>query len=160
MAADIPVLGASFTILVMVAFLASPGIGVVVDWFARRRRSCWQRTVARRGRANCWSPQLRRCLRSFPVGSRAPATEGVRLEMGSASPIRRHRPTACGLLRAPERSLLRPRFSRPAYPRAHARCPASRLLSVPRILFWSYTCAHVAAAVRSHLVLEAQVHRR
>ncbi|WP_413925578.1 hypothetical protein [Candidatus Accumulibacter phosphatis] len=38
MAADIPVLGASFTILVMVAFLASPGIGVVVDWFARRRQ--------------------------------------------------------------------------------------------------------------------------
>jgi hypothetical protein len=38
MAADIPVLGASFTILVMVAFLASPGIGVVVDWFARHRQ--------------------------------------------------------------------------------------------------------------------------
>lgn len=38
MAANIPVLGAGFTIFVMVAFLASPGIGAVVDWFARHRQ--------------------------------------------------------------------------------------------------------------------------
>jgi hypothetical protein len=35
---SIPLFGAGFTIVVMVAFLASPGIGIAIDWLARHRQ--------------------------------------------------------------------------------------------------------------------------
>jgi hypothetical protein len=38
MDAGIPVLGAGFTILFMVACLSSPAVGLIIDWFARRRQ--------------------------------------------------------------------------------------------------------------------------
>lgn len=38
MSEGIPVLGASFTIIVMVAFFSSPAIAVLVDWLARHRK--------------------------------------------------------------------------------------------------------------------------
>ncbi|MBP9805530.1 MAG: hypothetical protein KBE22_11590 [Candidatus Accumulibacter sp.] len=38
MDAGIPVLGAGFTILFMVACLSSPAIGLIIDWFARHRQ--------------------------------------------------------------------------------------------------------------------------
>ncbi|MEF8720135.1 MAG: hypothetical protein V5B35_11535 [Candidatus Accumulibacter necessarius] len=38
METGIPVLGAGITILFMVACLASPAVGIVVDWLARRRQ--------------------------------------------------------------------------------------------------------------------------
>jgi hypothetical protein len=37
MEAGIPVVGASITILFMLACFASPGIGAAVDWLARHR---------------------------------------------------------------------------------------------------------------------------
>ncbi|EXI92483.1 MAG: hypothetical protein AW12_00543 [Candidatus Accumulibacter sp. BA-94] len=38
MSESIPLFGAGFTIVVMVAFLASPGIGIAIDWLARHRQ--------------------------------------------------------------------------------------------------------------------------
>jgi hypothetical protein len=34
----IPVLGAGITIVFMVACLASPGFGIIIDWLARHRQ--------------------------------------------------------------------------------------------------------------------------
>jgi len=39
MSESIPLLGAGFTLVVMLAFLSSPGIGVAIDWLARRRQA-------------------------------------------------------------------------------------------------------------------------
>ncbi|HMV05589.1 MAG TPA: hypothetical protein PKA30_08570 [Accumulibacter sp.] len=38
MEAGIPVLGASITILFMLACFASPGVGLAVEWLARHRK--------------------------------------------------------------------------------------------------------------------------
>ncbi|WP_295350013.1 hypothetical protein [Accumulibacter sp.] len=38
MSESIPLLGAGFTLVVMVAFLSSPGIGIAIDWLARHRQ--------------------------------------------------------------------------------------------------------------------------
>ncbi len=38
MEAGIPVVGASITILFMLACFSSPGIGIVVDWLARHKK--------------------------------------------------------------------------------------------------------------------------
>jgi hypothetical protein len=35
---SIPVLGAGFTVIFMLACLSSPGIGLLVDWVARHRQ--------------------------------------------------------------------------------------------------------------------------